>query len=68
MRYSDEPPNKPTLWQIVSSVMAAGFGVQSQVNRERDFTSGSASHYIIVGIVATILFIVTLIGIVNLVL
>lgn len=68
MQYPGEPSGKPTLWQIIASVLAAGFGVQSQANRERDFTSGNASHYVIVGIVATILFILTLLGIVNLVL
>ncbi|MGI9211331.1 MAG: DUF2970 domain-containing protein [Methylococcaceae bacterium] len=59
---------KPTLWQVVSSVLAAGFGVQNQNNRERDFASGSATQYIIIGIAATILFILTLLGIINLIL
>jgi len=68
MQYPGEQPDKPTLWQIISSVLAAGFGVQSQANRERDFTGGNASHYVIVGIIATVLFILTLLGIVNLVL
>jgi len=67
MSHTGTPQNKPGLWQIISSVLAAGFGVQSQANRERDFTSGSASHYVIVGILATILFIATLLFIVNLI-
>lgn len=68
MNNMKDAPAKPTLWQIISSVLAAGFGVQSQNNRERDFASGTASQYIIIGIVATILFILTLLGIINLIL
>lgn len=52
---SDE--NKVGLWDVAKSVGAAFFGVQSAKNRERDFTHGKASHYIIVGAIATLLFI-----------
>jgi hypothetical protein len=59
---------KPSLFQVVGSVLAAGFGVQSQANRERDFTTGSAKAYVVVGVIATALFVLTLIFVVNLVL
>ena len=59
---------KPGLRQIVGSVLAAGLGVQSEKNRHRDFQHGSARDYILVGIVATILFIAAIMGIVKLVL
>lgn len=43
--------------QVISSVFAAGLGVQSSKNRERDFKQGRASVFIAAGIVFTLLFI-----------
>jgi hypothetical protein len=63
----DPENNKPNLMQQVGSVLAAFFGVQSNKSRERDFTSGSASTFIVLGIVLTIVFILTVYGIVKLV-
>jgi hypothetical protein len=68
---SDDGKDKeaaPSLWQIIGSVLAAGFGVQSEQNRQRDFVAGSAKTYVIVGVIGTILFVLTLYGIVKLVL
>ena len=45
------------LWAVMKSVSAAFFGVQSSKNRERDFVHGKASHYILVGLLATFTFI-----------
>ena len=59
---------KVNLWQVIQSVLAAGFGVQSQAARERDFTRGRPLPYIIAGVVGTILFILTIVTIVRLVL
>lgn len=56
------------LWEIVTSTVAAAFGVQSRRNRERDFTAGKPSHFIIAGIVFTVLFVLGMIVLVNLVL
>lgn len=56
---------KPTLLQIIGSVLAAAFGVQSTANRERDFTGGSAKVYIIVGIIFTVVFIFLILTIVR---
>lgn len=49
------------------SVAAAFFGVQSNKNRERDFSQGKLSHFIIVGVIGVIVFIAVLIAIVTLV-
>ena len=67
---SDKSPDEkpPGLWQVVQSVNAAFFGVQSDKNRERDFTRGKPIHYIIVGLIMTALFVVTMIVVVKLVL
>lgn len=59
---------KISTWQVIKSVLAAFFGVQSQAVRERDFTYGRPLPYIIVGVGATILFILTVVTIVRLVL
>ncbi|TNF97559.1 MAG: DUF2970 domain-containing protein [Gammaproteobacteria bacterium] len=57
----------PTLLQVAMSVLAAGFGVQKNEIRERDFKYGKPSQFIIVGLVITVLFILTVVGIVMLV-
>ena len=49
------------------SVGAAFFGVQSDKNREKDFTQGKFSYFIIAGLIAVVLFIATLVTIVALV-
>ena len=56
----DQPNSENTkvgLWDVAKSVGAAFFGVQSSKNRERDFQHGKASHYIIIGAILTLLFI-----------
>lgn len=53
---------------VIMSVAAAAFGVQSGKNRERDFSSGSPGRYVIVGIVATAVFVLTMFVIVKVVL
>lgn len=67
-----KPPDsadKPlTLWQVIGSVGAALFGVQSRKNRERDFTRGKPLHFIVIGIVMTLVLVVTLVFIVKLML
>jgi hypothetical protein len=43
------------------------FGVQSDKNRERDFNAANPKTYIIAGIVFTILFVCSIIGVVSIV-
>ena len=57
----------PNLLQVLTSVLAAGFGVQSNKNRERDFQHGSVAAFVGAGVVATVLFILLLYGVVSLV-
>jgi len=65
----DDSNNKPpTFLQMLHSVLAAAFGVQSGKNRARDFTHGKPSHFVILGILFTVVFALSLIGIVKLVL
>jgi Na+-transporting NADH:ubiquinone oxidoreductase subunit NqrB len=53
---------------VVGSVLSAAFGVQSSRNRERDFNSGSYRQFIIAGLIFTVLFVATLVVVVNVVL
>lgn len=57
----------PSLKDTFKSVAAAFLGVQSNSNREKDFTQGKLSHFIIVGIISVIIFIAILVVVVNLV-
>ncbi|MEP4147806.1 MAG: DUF2970 domain-containing protein [Halioglobus sp.] len=54
--------------QVISSVFAAGLGVQSSKNRERDFKQGRAGVFVAAGIIFTLGFIGVMIVIVQLVL
>ncbi|MFK7607308.1 MULTISPECIES: DUF2970 domain-containing protein [unclassified Pseudomonas] len=66
---SDPADNKPpTFWQVVHSVMAAAFGVQSSKNRTRDFTHGKPGQFLLLGLLFTGVFALTLFAIVKLVL
>ena len=51
---------KPSLLQVVKSVIAGFIGVQSNSQREHDFKHGSLPAYIITGLVATLLFILAI--------
>ena len=63
-----QPPQKPNFWQIVLSTLAAAFGVQSNKNRERDFSGGSIYTYIAAGVIFTVVFVIVMIVIVKTVL
>ncbi|MDF3196272.1 MAG: DUF2970 domain-containing protein [Pseudomonas sp.] len=64
-----EEENKPlTLWEMLQSVLSAALGVQSAKNRSRDFSRGKPSHFIILGVLFTAVFVLVIFGIVKLVL
>ena len=54
--------------QVVSSIFAAGLGVQSSKNRERDFNQGKAGTFIAAGLIFTVLFVGAVVAVVKLVL
>ena len=72
--HQTEPESAPatadglTFWQMLGSVMAAAFGVQSKKNRERDFSQGKPTHFIVLGIGFTVAFVLIMAFIVQLVL
>ena len=44
--------DKPSILQIIASVLAGFFGVQSEHNRNRDFSSGSIASFIFWGLLS----------------
>lgn len=60
--------SKPTITQVIKSVLAAAIGVQSDDNRQKDFAHGSLSTYVIAGLIFTVLFVSGLIFLVSTVL
>ncbi len=52
---------------LLLSVLSAFFGVQSKSNQERDFSNGKLSHFIFIGLFLGLVFILIVVGVVNLV-
>jgi hypothetical protein len=65
----DKAPSqgRQSLASVFRSVSASMFGVQSSSRHEEDFVKGDATTYIVVGLVATILFVLAVWGVVQLV-
>ena len=57
--------SKPTITQVVKSVLAAFIGVQSETNRKKDFEQGSLSTYVIAGLIFTVFFVAAIIFLVS---
>jgi hypothetical protein len=53
-------PGGPGIAQMFVSAAAAAFGVQSSKVRQRDFSSGNPIAFILVGLVFTLLFVLTI--------
>ena len=68
MSEQDDRDQPLTFRQMIHSILAAAIGVQSGKNRSRDFSRGNPSHFIIMGVLFTALFVVVIISIVKLVL
>lgn len=56
----EKTSEKPGLGSVVKSILAAAIGVQTDKNREKDFTQGSPIAFIIGGFIFTALFIFTI--------
>ena len=67
---NQEKENRQTysFFSVLGSVLASMFGVQSSKKNETDFTRGKPIHYIMVGLLVTVVFILTVWGVVKLVL
>ncbi|MFC7368028.1 DUF2970 domain-containing protein [Vreelandella zhaodongensis] len=51
------------MWSVVKSVLAALIGVQSNVKRQQDFSSGKPLIFIVTAIVITLVFVLILVGV-----
>ncbi|MEJ2688154.1 MAG: DUF2970 domain-containing protein [Gammaproteobacteria bacterium] len=58
----------PSMRKVFASVFASMFGVQSSRRHEEDFSGNSATPYIVAGIIVTVVFVLTVWGVVQLVL
>ncbi len=63
-----EEEQKPNATDLLKSTLSAAIGVQSNSNRERDFKHGNIKTFVFAGIIFTVLFIGTVITVVNMVL
>ncbi|MEM9604397.1 MAG: DUF2970 domain-containing protein [Pseudomonadota bacterium] len=56
-------PRRGTGWRaVLGSVLAAGFGVQSDAARARDFSQGNWKHFVLGGVVGTVAFVLMIYG------
>ena len=63
-----EEGKKPSVSDLLKSTLSAAIGVQNNANRERDFKHGNIKTFVFAGIIFTVLFIATVITVVNFVL
>ena len=56
-----------TFWQLLTSTMAAFIGIQSNANRERDFKYGKLSHFLAIGLLFGLMFVLSIVAVVNIV-
>ena len=56
-----DSPKGTGFWAVVHSVCAAGIGVKSKVNKERDFQQGNPYHFVVGGVIGTIVFVLSLV-------
>jgi len=68
MENNNPPSPQISFGKLFLSVLSAFIGVQSDANRKRDFTNGKLSHFIIIGLIIGLSFILILVGVVQLVL
>lgn len=70
---SEQKPESPqesrsgsvSVWNVLSSVFRAWFGVQTEENRKRDFGSNNPTPFIIAGVIFTVIMIIGVIIAVN---
>ena len=56
-----------SLIEVALSICAAALGVQSSKNRKRDFSRGNPITFLFFGLLFTVIFVLTIVGIVHLV-
>lgn len=59
--------SKPSMIDVIKSVLSAAVGVQSEKNRQKDFTQGSLPIYLVAGLIFTVIFVSAIIFLVRMV-
>lgn len=65
---NQEDKKAPSLMDVTRSVLWGMLGVQKQKNYERDFTKGKPWQYVVIGLAAVTIFILTIVLVVKMVL
>ncbi|GGC11268.1 hypothetical protein GCM10011352_42240 [Marinobacterium zhoushanense] len=52
-------------WRTLLGVLAGFFGVRSESARERDFKEGRALHFVVIGVVMAVVFVIFVIVLVR---
>lgn len=65
---SNDEPAKIPFWRMMLSVIQASFGVQNKKNKERDFSSGSITGFVVAALIFTAVFVLLIVGVVRMVL
>lgn len=63
-----EEKEKHSAVDLLKSTLSAAIGVQTNANREKDFKNGNIKTFVFSGIIFTVLFIGTVVTVVNFVL
>lgn len=63
--HNHPPSNRKSIWHFMFTVVAAAFGVQSDKNRQKDFSHSSPWPYIFGGLAFTVVFILILVFVVK---
>ncbi|OUS10393.1 hypothetical protein A9Q89_11250 [Gammaproteobacteria bacterium 53_120_T64] len=67
-KHEADDEQRPGAIDLLKSTLSAAIGVQTNANRERDFKHGNIKTFVVAGIVFTVVFIGTVISVVNFVL
>lgn len=62
---TEKKTTKPSIWWLIKTTLAAFVGVQTNANREQDFSQSSPLPYIVMGIIFTVVFLGTLMMVAN---
>ncbi len=68
MTEQPEEEQKYSTGDLLKSTLSAAIGVQTNANREKDFKHGNIKTFVFAGIIFTMLFIGTLLTVINFVL
>ena len=64
-KQEDNKPTQVSTWDVIVSVFRAWFGVQTEENRKRDFSSSDPTPFIVAGVIFALIMIVGVIIMVN---